>query len=298
MKKKLSFSVFLFSVLAFSGCRNNSQQQTPTSGSTELVADESFAPILEDELMVFRNSYPRADIRVSFKPENQLLADFLNDKVQIAIMARSLRPSEVRIFDQKNVKVRTNRIAIDGIALIVNRSFPDSTVTVAEIVDILKGKLSSRSLVFDNANSSTVRYLKELAGVPTLPPKGIYALKSNPEVIRYVHNNSGALGVIGVNWIKVPGPEIEPLMDGIKVLAVKNLPGKPGSDKFYKPSQDNLALKLYPLQRELYIINCQGGPGLGTGFASFLASERGQRIVLKSGLLPDSIPSREIFIRK
>ena len=53
---------------------------------------------------------------------------------------------------------------------------------------------------------------------------------------------------------------------------------------------------MYPLTRSLYVINCEGGTGLGTGFASFIAGERGQRIVLKSGLLPDSIPSREINI--
>jgi phosphate transport system substrate-binding protein len=50
--------------------------------------------------------------------------------------------------------------------------------------------------------------------------------------------------------------------------------------------------------RNLYLVNCEGGPGPGTGFTSFVAGERGQRIVLKSGLLPDSIPSREVIIRK
>jgi phosphate transport system substrate-binding protein len=54
----------------------------------------------------------------------------------------------------------------------------------------------------------------------------------------------------------------------------------------------------YPLMRNLYLINCEGGPGPGTGFTSFVAGERGQRIVLKSGLLPDSIPPREVIIRK
>jgi len=54
----------------------------------------------------------------------------------------------------------------------------------------------------------------------------------------------------------------------LKVMGVKGLPGKSGSDKFYKPSQDNLALEKYPLSRDLYIVNSQGGGGLGLGFAA------------------------------
>jgi phosphate transport system substrate-binding protein len=33
------------------------------------------------------------------------------------------------------------------------------------------------------------------------------------------------------------------------------------------------------------------------GFGSFLSGERGQRIILKSGLLPERTPGRKILIR-
>jgi phosphate transport system substrate-binding protein len=49
--------------------------------------------------------------------------------------------------------------------------------------------------------------------------------------------------------------------------------------------------------RHLYIVNCQGYSGLGMGFGSFLTGERGQRIILKSGLVPEQIPTRKIKIR-
>jgi phosphate transport system substrate-binding protein len=50
------------------------------------------------------------------------------------------------------------------------------------------------------------------------------------------------------------------------------------------------------LARDLYIINCQGFSGLGMGFASFVAGDVGQRIILKSGLLPVRIPTRKFTI--
>lgn len=292
-------TVYLLSVLILlTACNNSKPPQTPVSGSAIIVADESLAPIVQDQYDVFSNSYQSAKIKFAFQPENKLLNTFLNDSVDIAIMTRLLTPQEQKIFTRKKIKIRTNRFAIDAIALITHHKSADSVCTVQQIIDVMNGKDGPFRLVFDNANSSTVRYFKTLAGVTNLPAKGVYALQSNAEVVKHVHNNTGSIGVIGVNWIKHPSSDLADMVKQIKILKIKNLPGKAGGNDFYSPSQNNLALGLYPFTRDLYIIDCQGRMGLGTGFASFLASERGQRIVLKSGLLPDSIPTREIIIKK
>lgn len=293
---KLSLTVFLLSFIILSSCKDGNQ--TETTGSTRLVADESLKPIIEDQLIVFENIYKNANIEAQYKHEKAVINDLLTDSTKIVVTARTLTPAELKVVEKREVKVRVNRFAVDAITLVSNKNSGDTVITVQEIVDILKGVPSKRQLVFDNPNSSVVRYLMELAGISSLPAKGIYALNSNAEVIRYVHNNSGSIGVIGFNWIKQPTKELEPMVAELNVMGVKGLPGKSGSDNFYKPSQDNLALENYPLSRNLYIINSQGGGGLGLGFAAFLAGDVGQRVILKSGLLPDSMPPREIIIRK
>ena len=71
----------------------------------------------------------------------------------------------------------------------------------------------------------------------------------------------------------------------------------PSAD-FVKPYQGNVALwrlrrpPYYPLCRELYVISREGRTGLGTGFASFVAGDNGQRIFLKAGLVPATVPVR------
>lgn len=293
---KQSFTVLLLSLIFLSSCED--RKQTETTGSTRLVADESLMPIIEDQLIVFENIYKNANIEAQYKHEKAVINDLLTDSTKIAITSRTLTPQEAGVIEKRDLKVRINRFAVDAVTLVSNRNSADTVITVQEIIDILKGSPSKRQLVFDNPNSSIVRYLMELAGISSLPTKGIYALNSNAEVIKYVHNNLGSIGVIGFNWIKQPTVELEPLVAELNVMGVKGLPGKSGSDKFYRPSQDNLALENYPLSRNLYIINCQGSGGLGLGFAAFLAGDVGQRVILKSGLLPDSMPPREIIIRK
>ena len=298
MRDKSILYLLVSSFILLVSCQQNkSEVQSYTTGKEKILVDESFAPIVEDQAFVFESTYDNAKLNLLMKSENELINLFLEDSAQVAILSRLLTPGERKHFENKKIEIRINRFAVDGIALITHKSSKDSTATVADIIKVLKGE-SSRivSLVFDNANSSTVRYFKELASVQKLPSKGVYALKSNTDVIKYVYDNPGAIGVVGVNWMVQPPVELEKEVDALKILGVKNLEGKPGSDGFYKPDQNDIALELYPLIRPLYIINCEGGAGLGTGFASFIAGERGQRIVLKSGLLPDSIPSREINI--
>lgn len=285
----------LLAIVLWSACQSASDgEQTYTKGSTQLIVDESLAPIIEDQLYIFQNAYPNVAISALYKPENELLNYLLTDSIRIAVMARTLSPAEEKFYKQKQIKIRVNRFAVDGIALITQQTNPDSILSVDDLIAVLQGKPGKvKNLVFDNPNSSTVRYLKDLAKVKTLPKSGVYALKSNPEVIKYVATHAQSIGVVGINWLAQADADLESSIEKIKVLAVS----KSGEKNYYKPTQSELALGNYPLMRNLYLINCEGGPGPGTGFVTFVAGERGQRIVLKSGLLPDSIPPREVIIR-
>ncbi len=102
------------------------------------------------------------------------------------------------------------------------------------------------------------------------------------------------IGVVGLDWLSQPQPDMREYIEKINVLSVKGIT----NNDFVSPTQNNIAEGKYPLARDLYIINCQGFSGLGMGFASFIAGEKGQRIVLKSGLLPVRMPGRNILVRR
>ncbi len=288
------------SLTIYTGCGGapSSDKNTILTGKVSILVDETFKPIAEDQVTVFQSSYKHADINLISKPENNVVADLLNGVAEIAILARLLNEDEVKRFEARKFRPRVTKFAVDGIALVTHKSNPDSLADAEDVLNLLRGNPGRmQSLVFDHANSSTVRFLREAAGVDKLPETGVYALQANAEVLKYVYENKRSVGVIGINWIVQPDPELVQYVEELKVMGVKNIEGKPGSDAYYKPSQSNLAMGLYPFSRSLYVINCEPRNGLGIGFASFVAGERGQKIVLKSGLLPDSIPPREIIIR-
>ena len=297
--KRLTGILLLFMALA--SCQNEDKKGTEisrTSGDATFLVDESFGNILNDQIEIFKDDYPKANLKVITGNENKILPTFLNDSVRVIVMSRVLNPEEEKTYSRRSIPVYTSRFAIDGIALITSNDNPDSTITVAEVIAILKGtSTSGKSLVFDNAYSSTLRYFKELAKINTLPKKGVYTLTNNNDVIEYVKQNKDYIGVVGVSWLLQNNVDRGAYTQQVKMMGVKNLPGKKGDNAFYKPTQDNLISGIYPFLRNIYIINGEGKNGLGTGFANWLLGQRGQLIVLKSGLGPHKLTSRDFNLK-
>lgn len=298
MKIKISsvLGLFLIVSIAVVSCNRSKEEQgeSYTFGQVKIVADESLFPVVDDEHQVFQSRYKRAKIEMVYKPLQEALSLFLRDSIDIAILPRDLKDDERAFFSKKNVKIRTTKFAIDGIAIVTSKENIAENITVKELKAYLSGEAADAPvIVFDNTKSSTVEYLIKNLDVKELKAPNLFALKTSEEVIRYVKNNPKAYGIISVSWMKRPTKEIAEDVNKIKALSV-------GIDrhKFFPPTQSSLKTGDYPLTRDLYIIDCQGRAGLGTGFSAFLASDIGQRIILKSGLAPDSLPSRQIIIRK
>ncbi|QQL49675.1 PstS family phosphate ABC transporter substrate-binding protein [Mucilaginibacter ginkgonis] len=274
-------------------------EDTVNSGSVAIAADESFKPILDEEAYVFKAIYTAADPRINYMTENRVLRQLLNDSVRVGILSRGLDSNEVHIIKKRTLTAQVVPFAVDAVALIVNKNSNDTTITVSQLKKMLNGDTKgTKNIVFDNPNGSLVRYLKTFAGNINFNGKNIYALKSNKEVLNYVNLHTDAIGIIGFSWLNDPDEDYKQAVDNVQIVGVKDEGSKDFGKEYYKPSQSTLDLNQYPLSRKLYVINCTGKLGLGRGFQDFLSGERGQRIILKSGLLPVTIPQRNINVKE
>jgi len=296
MKKYFKNSIFLLLVVTLSLLSCNKKQTDKNNPALEykatVLVDETLLPIVEDQLTVFENG-STAKITLIPESEKESIVSLFDKKADIIILSRKLTIKETKILAQRKIVPRTTKIATDAVAFIKSKVSNDSLIALKDVIDFIKGKENGiKGLVFDNPNSSTVRYICELAGISSLPEKGIFSFKTNDEVIKYVSKNNGLIGVVGINWLVQPKLEMQQYIDLINVMSVKGT-----SNNYIYPSQDEMGMKNYPLARDLYIIDCQGYHGLGNKFASFVAGQRGQRIILKSGLLPVRMPGRNIITR-
>lgn len=281
---------------------------TPTTGNIKISVDETFKPIAQSEIQVFEGIYRYAKINAEYKPEIEIFRDIIKDSVRLIISSRKLSQKETDYFKSVKFFPKETRIAIDGIALIVNNANPDTLISINMLKDIVSGKISSWKqmnpksrlskikVVFDNPNSSTVRFILDSVCRGGELSSALSASSGNSDVVEIVAANPGAIGIIGVNWVSDQSDSTAmSFLKKIKVVSV-SMNDKPTSANSYKPYQAYLSTGDYPLRRDLYVINSDPRAGLPSGFASFLASDRGQRIILKSGILPATQPVRIVHV--
>lgn len=304
MKNRLACILVGFSLLAvLAGCNQTKksavEEETVAAGNVKLIVDESFQPIVDEEARVFEYLYPKAKLDISYQTENSVLRLLLNDSIRFAILSRDLRPDEVKVLTDRTLPPVVNRFAVDAITFIVNETSNDTLTTVSEIKKLLNGETKTTTdIVFDNGNSSLVRYLKEFTGNKDFKLKNIFAVKNNKEVIKYISKHPQAIGITGFSWLNDPDKDYADAVQKVKIVAVKDENSKDSPNQYFKPSQTTIALKQYPFIRGLFLINSTGKRGLASGFSQFVLSDRGQRIILRSGILPDSIPGRQINIKR
>jgi phosphate transport system substrate-binding protein len=296
-------------VLILCGCGQGSNQitETPTTGNIKIYVDESYQLLLDTEIYTFQALYKYAKINPTYKAEGSIIKDFMNDTVRTIVINRKLTKNEEDVLRSKSIIPRTTKIAYDALAFIININNHDSLLKYNQINDIFKGTLNQWKqinpksslqdmiVVFDNNNSGNVRYIKEKFNIPQNFPANCFAVNSNQEVISYVEKHENALGIISVNWISDVDDSITiDFMKRAKIVSVEN----PTSGVFSIPYQGFIAEGSYPFIRDVYMICRETFTGLGDGFIQFVAGDQGQRIILKSGLVPATMPVRLVEVKR
>ena len=285
------FSVFTLAAIALlASCgpanKPGEERDTPTSGTIRISVDETYKPLMEAEIKVFESLYKKAHIIAEYKPEAECFRDLLADSSRLIFVTRDFSDKEkAYIREEKKIKPESLLLAWDGVALITNHSNPDSILTLDQVRKIMDGSDTERKwqVVFDNQNSSTVRYIRDSINQGKPLPKDVMAANTNPEVVDYVAKMKNALGVIGVSWISDPNDSTS--IEFTNKVTVVKVRADYGSE-FVKPYQAYIALGSYPLKRGLFYCLKEPYNGLGSGFATFLGSYEGQMIIAKFRLFP------------
>jgi len=312
--KSVLSSVFLFSALfCIFSCSNPKakigDEESATSGKIKIGVDDAYRLLLDTELYVFSSIYKNAHITPIYKPEVDVLNDLLHDSVHYAVLSTKLTKEQEDFLKEKQLVVRYTKIAYDGVALIVNKSNKDSILRYDKVKDLITGKITNWKefgrgsnlgkvqVVFDNEKSSTIRYFKEKFGLKAFPST-FSAVKSNEEIINHIKRNPGSVGILSTNWISDKEDSVSRSI--LKDVAVVSMSPEYNSDSddFFGPHQAYLKDKSYPFIREVYVVSRETYTGLGAGFTAFMAGEQGQRIILKSGLLPSVMPVRFMHTKK
>lgn len=269
---------------------NVPQYDTPRNGRIIISVDESFKPVIEEQIKVYQASFPGTEIKAYYKPEAQCLRDLQQDSVRLVIVSRGLSEAEIESFtNYLSYKPQFDIVAYDAIAAIINIDERDSIFSLHKLSDLVLGKDSSMKVVMDGRSAtSAVSYIFDSLTNGKGFGKNTEAAAGSQGVLDYIAANPGAIGFVGSSWVgNHQIPEQKALSKKVKLAFVECKYCDSGT--YAKASQVAITYGQYPLVRPLYFILKENATGLGTGFTNFLSLERGQLIFRRSNLAPAKI---------
>ena len=303
MKQIASFIGLTLILGLFLACgnkpKNTKAEQDYRRAARYFAADESFSPILDEALNVFRYNNLLDTLEAQYTNEQEAVSKLMKLETWLAFTTRDFTKNEFQNLKDRHYLPRSIVIAYDGLAIIVNNSNPDTCITVKDFKRILRGevvkwndiypqsRLGDIDVVFDNPLSSTVRWcVDSLLGGKEFSAPNIGAVKTSAAVIDYVENHSNALGIIGSNWLNDSRDTTNvTFKKNIQVMKVSRMDSATAYNS-WRPYQYYLYNGNYPLIRTIYALLNEPRSGLPSGFAHFCRLPKGQFIIQKSGLLP------------
>lgn len=302
-------------------------------GSATMYCDDGFRNILQEEIEVFEYQYPNSAIIPFYVDEQTAMDSLLEDKTQLVVTTHELTQDQIKYLKDKYRRiVRQRCIAVDAVALIVNKDNPVSSLTLDDIKAIIEGKISKWNqlavpddatirLVFDNQGSSTVSYMRE----KILDGKGkvsdnpnAFAQKDNAEVFDIVKKDKNAIGIISVSWLgsdlqEAKNVPVDKRMEDyavendtiatnltteVKILKVSNpVEENDYSTVGYMPYQAYINSGEYPLFRKVYMISTATKSSVLNSFYEFTSGFIGQKIISKTGILPYHMSARVVNLK-
>ena len=301
--KKIGLLLTVLITLALVSCEKKIVGQGwRYSDDVHVAIDETFRPIMAEEMEAFRLQHIEAGDNAVYCSEDSAIQMLVDDSIRCCVVTRLLTEYENEKVKANRLPVMKARIATDAFALIVNKAVSDTIINMDDLKGIVSGKITkweqlryaTRSgklcLVFDKSGSSTVRYMRESLLNGENIQGNVFAQGSNEEVIKLVKSDPGVIGVVGTNWLKEPKARVLEDFTNLEIKVLKVTRDNDENPIGFRPYQYRILTGDYPLTRAVYVISTDPRRGSNVNlFYFFLKGQKGQTIICNgSQLLPYS----------
>jgi phosphate transport system substrate-binding protein len=215
-------------------------------------------------------------------------SSLISGTCDVAMASRSIKDKEIMLAKAKGINPNEIKVALDGLAVVVNPGNPISKLTLSQLADIFTGRVINWKeiggkdekivILSREVNSGTHVYFKEHVLRKNDPnSKEEFAptalmLSSSQAIADEVAGNPAAIGYYGMGYIS---KKQKPLS-----LA------KDEKSEYETPTIENVINGKYPISRPLFLYTNGIPGGLVKKFVDFTLSKEGQDIVLATDFVP------------
>lgn len=218
------------------------------------------------------------------------LSSLISGTCDVAMSSRNIKEKEIVLAEKKGINPNEIKVALDGLAVVVNPLNPVDKLTMDELAGIFTGRIvnwkelggkDERIVILSReVNSGTHVYFKEHV-LRKMDPNsqeefapGALMLSSSQAIADEVAGNSAAIGYYGMGYISQKQKPVAIAKDAALV--------------FVSPSIENVLNGSYPISRPLFLYTNGTPAGLIKKFIDFTISKDGQELVLATDFVPIS----------
>ena len=275
------------------------QKTSGISGNLNSIGSDTLNNLMTLWAEGFRAEYPNVRIQIEGKGSSTAPPALISGTAQLGPMSRSMKAKEIDDFEKKyGYKPTEIKVALDALAVYVNKDNPIEQLTVAEVDAIfsktracghtanittwgqagLDGSWSAKplSLYGRNSASGTYGFFKDNALCGGDYKDEVKEQPGSASVVQGVTEDLNGIGYSGI---------------GYRTSGVRPVPlaAKAGATA-YGVSQDEVNSGDYPMSRFLYVyVNRapnQPMDPLIREFIRYVCAKEGQQVVIKDGYLP------------
>jgi phosphate transport system substrate-binding protein len=216
------------------------------------------------------------------------MSSLISGACDIAMSSRNIKEKEIALAKRNGVIPNEIKVALDGLAVVVNPANAVGKLTMDQLAGIFTGRITNWKdvggrnekivVLSREVNSGTHVYFKEhvlrrndINSKEEFAP-GALMLSSSQAIADEVAGNSAAIGYFGMGYISKKQ----------KLVAI----AKDARSEYVAPIIDNVLKGSYPISRPLFLYTKSIPQGLVKKFVDFALSKEGQDIVLTTDFVP------------
>jgi len=224
---------------------------------------------------------PGKVIQVSGGGSGTGIAALLNGTTDICEASRDMKKKEYHLAERKGIKPYRVAVALDGIAVFLNKQNQVSELTLAQLKGVYTGAITNwkevggkdaRIILYGRENNSgTYAFLKEHVLNKEDYSDYTQTLPGTAAVVNAVSKDKNGIGYGGLAWAS-----------NVKFAAIKRDDKGPG----VLPSVETVGDGTYPISRELYWFFDGKPTGNVKDLINWALSRTGQKLAEKIGYVP------------
>ncbi|MFI5211534.1 MAG: phosphate ABC transporter substrate-binding protein [Ignavibacteria bacterium] len=279
---KLTLLLFVLLAFAAAGCSKKDKQTSDNKKSITIKGSDTMVHLMSTLAEAFMKKDASQKVSVTGGGSGTGIAALINGTTDICASSRDMQQKEKDEAKGKNVNPVEQKVAFDGIAIVVNPENTVKEITMEQLKKIytgayknwkeLGGPDQSITVLSRESNSGTYVFFQEHVLNKENYAPTVKLMPATSAIVQSVSSDKWSIGYVGLGYTKE---------GNVKVIPVKKDADAPG----VMPTHETVLDKSYPIARPLYLYFNGDPQGSNKVFLDFVLSPEGQKIVDETGYI-------------